>query len=1511
MIISLVFKDRLYNYPLEKGEKITFGSGKKDTVLVPGFISEQVTVKEKNRIVSLSSKSPYKMSVENAEINSFIVLNQEEPAYVYVSDVANENDLEFELPYNGVFTVGRKSSNDIEIKNNIVSSSHFTIKVESGSIRIEDNDSTNGTYINGKRITADKIKSGDVISILGIDIEFKNNSFKFNSNNTVIHLTHHEEFHEIKHTDGAMLKYRRSPRIQDKMPTEDIILASAPNKAQKFERGRGLFNSLIGSGAMMASSMVVGAASPALLLARSAGMISPVVNAVSSGKSGKKRRKAAEEYEEQRRLKYSAYIEAQKSRIDVIAGEQKKMLNYENPSPDNCYDILANLKSQLWERMQFDRDFLDVRVGMGYEDLCVKVKSRADASGFQMESDEIKELSERIIEETRIVDNIPSRIHITDYSTVGVIGERKKILELMRNFIVSLSTMHCASDVKIVGLFEENERDFWDSLRWLPHIWDNEKQFRFLAFNEKESHKLCAVLKELINDRQKEYASSNQYIQKASPLPYYIVLFGSKKMIEKETLMNELFGDNKVSGMTSFFLFDDMYALPNLCQYIIDVDNGPCMFQKSAANQKEYFTFDNNFGDKKFDLFARRMAAVQLEGLSNEIQIPNSVTFLEGFGVKTVEELNVSGRWEKSDPINSLATPIGVLAGGKTFDLNIHEEGHGFHGLIAGGTGSGKSETLLSWILSQCVNYHPYYINFIIIDYKGGGMADSIETLPHVIGKITNISGGIERSLELLKSENNRRMSIFNEVSAKFGITKFEIKDYLKLFKEGKVHEPLPHIVIVSDEFAELKKEQPEFMKELVSVARIGRSLGIHLILATQKPGGVVNEQIDSNTNWRICLRVMNAGDSREMIKRPDAAKITQRGRAYVRVGDDDYFDMFQSFWSGAQYAPFEKEKRNSGNNVKIVRNDGFRICASKKRNASGNSGITELGAVVNYVCKTADSLGIKKLQGPCLPELPTNIVVTELISSYENMKRPEEKNNLAVPIGIYDIPAQQEQGVQYINFTQDGHYAVYGAPGTGKTNILKSIITALGILYTPKDVNIYILDCGGWSMSVFSEMPHVGGVALDCEREKYSKFAAMINDELDKRKSLFLKNLVSSYEAYRKSVSVDLPAIVIAIDNIVALKELYPDMEQFFVNLSAEGAKYGIYLIYTTSNTSGAWFKMTNNIKSAVSFELIDKGDYASVVGRAESALPKISGRAFIKKEKPVVFQAAIYSKGDSEPERINNLRKIFSEMSAGWSGPLPEPIPVMPEQVTAESMLLNYNKRTSLPVGICCDDLKTLIIDLSENYSLLISGFASSGKSELLLKLVSNISNKYPDSKIYVFDSFKKSLETLRSSALGYSDCADLSVSDILGEIIDQLNQRKKAQNEARHSCVGDFDEYEFIKNYEMITIVIDDIKYFVDSVSDSDKISMERICRLAQNLGVVVMCAGRTEDITKYNEIESLTRVIVSNQNGIALDGSPSQYPFFKNNLKYNEKDIELENDFANAFIKGKCVKLKYMK
>ena len=650
--------------------------------------------------------------------------------------------------------------------------------------------------------------------------------------------------------------------------------------------------------------------------------------------------------------------------------------------------------------------------------------------------------------------------------------------------------------------------------------------------------------------------------------------------------------------------------------------------------------------------------------------------------------------------------------------LDIHEKFHGPHGLVAGSTGSGKSELIITYILSLAVNYSPNDVAFILIDYKGGGLAGAFQKrevkLPHLVGTITNIDTvGLQRSLVSIQSELRRRQVKFNEVRNKIDEGTIDIYKYQKLYHEGVVEEPIPHLLIICDEFAELKQQQEEFMDELISVARIGRSLGVHLILATQKPAGIVNDQIRSNSKFGICLKVQEKEDSMDVIKKPDAADLKQAGQFYLQVGNDEYFVLGQSAWSGAPYIPTDITKKKIETSIKFISDIGATIkevdnSAQKVDNSQGE----QLTNIVKYIYELAKEENIKTNQ-LWLNNIPETIYINDLKKKY-NIKKQE--NIISPVIGEFDDPYNQRQGIVRLNLSNDGNTIIYGNAESGKETLLSTLIYDLISTYTPEEVQAYLLDFGSEALKIFKESPHVGDIAFINNSEKIGRFFNMIQHEIKERTEI-LSDYNGDYKLYNKENEEKMPMIVVVINNYEAFAENYEDKyEDLFLTLTRESVKCGIVFILTTSTFHDIRYRLTQNFKQKIALQLNNEDDYLNIFEKKKKKRPShVFGRGLIRLKGLYEFQTAKICEAEkwnaTIKEEIQNEKEKYQTRA--------KHIPTLPEKVTLEDTKPYIKGITAIPIGIMQKNLNVLTYNFKKNFVNLIT----SKNMENLIQFISGM--------------------------------------------------------------------------------------------------------------------------------------------------------------------------------------------
>ncbi|MCC6943960.1 MAG: hypothetical protein IT335_05245, partial [Thermomicrobiales bacterium] len=540
------------------------------------------------------------------------------------------------------------------------------------------------------------------------------------------------------------------------------------------------------------------------------------------------------------------------------------------------------------------------------------------------------------------------------------------------------------------------------------------------------------------------------------------------------------------------------------------------------------------------DTVARNMAAIRYLRPIRDAGLPEKATLFESLRIERPGDLDCQSAWGKMGPLDRLTAPIGLLEDGSQMEFSLGEKGFGYHGLVAGTTGSGKSELLQSIVAALATRYSPEYLSFILVDFKGGAMARPFRNLPHLAGTISNLDKHMTRRvLTTLRAENERRQRVLVDA----GVNK--IDEYQELYRLGKVAEPLPRIVIVVDEFAELKRSEPEFLDRFVQIAALGRSLGLHLILATQKPSGIVTDQIRANTSYYLCLRVQSAEDSKEMLKVPDAALVPNSlpGRCYLRVGEAESLRVFQSAYAGAKFKPAAHSSRTMSHQVHRVALDGSRhrgaeIAAEVPRvSPSGDSSpLSQLEVLVDYIAETAKNSGLASTPSLWTPPLPEHMLLEDLksatIEEPGSLASGGDQQSLSPVIGRIDDPANFAQQPYALPIGEKGHVAIYGAPGTGKTTLLQTLVTSLSLGYPVDRVNIYVLDFGGYRLKSLADLPHVGAVVLPDEDERVNRLTRFLVRTVDDRNALIAGAGTPSLSKYRALHSDAPPDVVVVINN-------------------------------------------------------------------------------------------------------------------------------------------------------------------------------------------------------------------------------------------------------------------------------------------------------------------------------------------------------------------------------------------
>ncbi len=1296
------------------------------------------------------------MLVDNISLKDYMcvpisVSGSKELLTLFCLPSTEENNFSYDVSRLQQFTIGKGADNSIFFQQNMMFDKHAIITNENGFWYIQPavQDERLFLYINNRRIKYKTLlNAGDIIFSNGlrliwmkkaIIVPMSTQFFKVNGLLSV------QESSEINNNDyspvselesnislyGESEYFSHTPRIRSILEKEEINIDPPPEKQDSesempFLLSIGSSFTMLGMMSMNAFSLYSGLSTgqkdivemlPQIVMVVSMLVGSLLMPALIS----RWQKKFARKREQMRQEKYSEYLSEKEKLIQAKIKKQEQIIKDNNIDVKRCIQALKSKNSDLWNRIIKDDDFIELRLGIG--DRSSGLEIHAAEEKFSLDDDNLFKKVCEIGKKYDKLHNIPITISLKKQIVTALLLQNSFPLEFVNSLMIQLLVLHSPLDLKIVVFTDSSNSYKWNYLKYTKHNISDDNQIRFYATNQNEAKTLSQFLdtefqnrKSKKDERQKEIdeLKKDKFEEYELYESYYLILTDNFKSIRRLKFFQDLIDSQYNYGFSLLLIDKDMKNIPNECKKFIVINDSESGMFNDKLNEEDTIKFKAEYvNDIDMRQFGRVVGNIPIQGNDAESQLPSSLSFLQMYNVGKIEQLNIRNRWKTSDPMTTLASPIGVHTSGELFLLDLHEKSDGPHGLIAGSTGSGKSEFIITYILSMALNYDPKEVQFVLIDYKGGGLAGAFENrelgiaIPHLAGTITNLdTAEMNRTLVSIESELKRRQRQFNKVKEQTGESTMDIYKYQRLYREGLIDEPVSHLFIVSDEFAELKAQQPDFMEQLISTARIGRSLGVHLILATQKPSGVVNDQIWSNSKFKVCLKVQTRADSMEMLKRPEAASIKETGRFYLQVGYDEYFDIGQSAWTGEKYVPTDRIIKKIDDSISFVDNNGNIIKKSYDSTNKVVDKIVDLGDQLTNIVKTLNNIAnedgyhSKKLW---LPSLKKNILLSDLILKYEDDS--SEFNPLEhLVIGEYDAPALQEQGIASLDLLNDGNVLVYGSAGSGKENLVTTMIYYLTSNMSPENLNIYIGDFGAETLKIFEKLQHVGGAFVTEENQKLENLIKLLNKELLTRKKEYA-DYGGNYIEYNKISGKKDKFILVILNNFENFLENYPRIGDVFNTLFRDGSKYGICFVVTTTQQNAVRMRVAQNFMNKICLKMPNNYDYRDLLGSPKTLIPVDNyGRGIISfsGEKIYEFQTADICERE---EKTQFIRAYADDIKAKYPGVKAKKIPVLPDIAYVEDVSFELKGLDCIPIGVERNSLEVYVYNFLEQKINLIA--------------------------------------------------------------------------------------------------------------------------------------------------------------------------------------------------------------
>lgn len=850
-----------------------------------------------------------------------------------------------------------------------------------------------------------------------------------------------------------------------------------------------------------------------------------------------------------------------------------------------------------------------------------------------------------------------------------------------------------------------------------------------------------------------------------------------------------------------------------------------------------------------------------------KVDIPNNIDILQTYGVNLIEELNIRRRWHQI-PEDSKLIPFPISLGNKsqidTLSLHLAQNYDGPNGIIAGTTGSGKSELLKSLICALAIEHHPYFVNFLLLDFKGGSTFGVFRNLPHTVGLVSNLDiVAALRFLEAIKAENLRRQRLLGKMCVEDIQEYYEEINRIGSFPPNWT--PLPHLFIIIDEFAQIARELPSFLPELFALLRVGRTLGLHLILATQRPAGVVSDEMRSNLNFRIALRVQTVEDSLDILSRPDAAKLPVHipGRAFFQIGNSGSINEFQT----AQV------------NVAYTSKDIIESKTNKNNHYENKSLLVLLVEEMQQLVKEIKMNGLEAiLLDPLLEFIPLFNIIEEGRDQYSNWFQTENGPNekiapqsleaIRIPVGKIDNIAEHSQPILWLNFQgkEGGHVLILGGPQSGKTSFLRTLAYSAAYSYTPEQLQIYAISFAsisfaGRGLDRLTSLPHVGDVIHGNENERLMRLIRRLKTIIENRKSLLGDYQVNNFAEYNYHQTTPLPAIIVLIDNFHELtKPIYSVELEEIEKLIENGYDFGVFFVVSAYQLENIPYKLMSLFEQRLALKLTEPTEYKPFIGYSPSLEAEIipPGRGFLSGPLPLMFQLAVVN----EQLNAEEVKMVNAMISAWQDRARPIRIEILNKRVNLSTILSNlpsslnpiYSKRGVVPIGVDGDTLEAFTIDWSlPKTHLLVGGPAQSGRTSTLHTLVLSIANTFsPDEAWFILvDGMQGSLRPLlRLPHIISWVTEEDSLSEQISHLQEELEHRREYLRDHNSIVIiGEENELPF----PHIFFVVDDYELTRDIIAFDETILalLSKTIRRDYGLNFHMIVSCTTQHIMNDND------------------------------------------------------------
>ncbi|MBJ7469867.1 MAG: FHA domain-containing protein [Solirubrobacteraceae bacterium] len=1216
----------------------------------------------------------------------------------------------------GRYDVGRDPAADITIDDPSLSRSHFAVEVaRDGAVLVEDLDSSNGTAVESVGLPGRTPRAVTPQHA----IEAGRSTFSLEP---AQHLGR-----DFAAGRGPTIGFNRQPRVSRGYEPPVLRLDAPPQPSRTISIP--FFVAMVPL--LMGIVIYLVTKSPLMLLMGAFSPIMMIGSAMGSRRSGKKDHAAQVTAFEAAAAEFTRRLDHAREQEQ---GERRAAAPH---AADLATRAIEHLPT-LWERRPADRDFLDVRLGVADQPSIVSVVF-ADGGDPALRHP----IEERVasFKEAPIV---PVLVRSTDVGTIGFVGEPRAIDPIARWAVVQHATLQSPRDVVITAALSHERASDWSWLSWLPHTQHpaSPVEGEHVAVGEQDSRDLLRRIATLAAERRDEPEQRGRARRRTS-----IVLLVDEDVAPEATVVDDLLDGCGELDIVVLWLARERRHLPGGAGVIVEARSDRAVMDVTwtATGRKVQDASVDAISCSLAVAVARSLAPVEDTTAGGAAQsVPRSVALVDLLDLAEPTADRVVSRWRTrtGDALDAL---VGVGADGP-FSLDLRADGP--HALVAGTTGAGKSELLQTLIAALAASHPPDRIAFLLVDYKGGAAFKDCAQLPHCVGMVTDLDAHqVQRALISLNAELKRREHLLADAGA---------RDLIELERRDPASAP-PSLVIVIDEFATLAKEVPEFVDGVVDVAQRGRSLGVHLVLATQRPGNAVTDNIRANTSLRIALRVAGVPESDDVIGAPDAARLPRSvpGRALARKGPTE-LELFQAGYVGGLTGASTAAKR-----IEIT---GRRPTpTTTTRGGSPVLDVTDLELLVRAIDDATHDQGIAPPPAPWLPALPDAIALPDL---------PPVPREAGAAIGLIDQPTMQRQAAMTVDLASQGSLLIFGASGSGKTTALRTLAVALAERHDPSELQLFALDFAGLGLRPLEALPHCGSVIPGDDEERVTRLVKLMRRTIDERARRFATERVADLDAYNaKHPDAPLPRYVVLLDSYGGFTEAYERVDLGVLvdavpRLVADGRAAGVHVIITADRRAAVPTPVASLVASRLILRMGSDDEYQMLgLGKAAASATLPPGRGFLAGGLEV--QIATLT-GDAEPSVETRAIEAFGDGLASRTRHRARSIEPLPESVP-RSELTRASEPLTAAFAVDDLDLATVTASLADSHFVVIGPYRS-GRSTALHTLAMGLSATTPGLVTHLLAPRRSSLLDQGgwdSVARGVEECESM-ITELLDEVL-----------------------------------------------------------------------------------------------------------------------------------------------